>query len=104
MNCKPDQMAWITVPKHFAGSGLEQLNGHVVKTLRLDPTDAVPTWFVTPAQIVRFQTRVVDSIGRVIDAGDIGETDRIPDSFLRPFDPNSEPRNEPASRELEQTA
>ena len=103
MNCKKDQMAWIKVPRQFQGSGLEQLNGHVVKTVAVAPGHSVPTWEVTPPQRVHFKTHCVDASGRLIKAGEVAETALIPDSFLRPFDPNSEPSDELESRELEHT-
>ncbi|MCA0213108.1 MAG: hypothetical protein LCH79_08030 [Proteobacteria bacterium] len=99
MNCKPDQMAWIVVPKDQCRRGVEQLNGRIVRTIRLLPGAPVATWEVTPEQQVHFTARGVDPFGRVLEPGDIGVCEGIPDHYLRPFDPDSEP--EPVVRELE---
>lgn len=104
MNCKPAQLAWIVVPRHYCSSGLEQLNNHVVKTLRLVPGFPEPTWQIKPRQIVRFAIFSVDQSGKRIHPGEVLWTDTLPDSFLRPFDPNSEPLNESAPRQLEHAA
>jgi hypothetical protein len=101
MNCKKDQIAWIVVPRHYYGSGLEQLNNHVVKTLELIPGFPEPTWRVTPRQVVTFTAHTVDHSGKRIAAGETMWTDQIPDSFLRPFDPKSQPEPDVVTRELE---
>jgi hypothetical protein len=104
MNCKPNQLAWVKVPRQFHGSGLEQLNNHVVKTVCLVPGYPEPTWQISPPQTVKFTSFSIDHSGRRILPGEVMWTDTLPDSMLRPFDPDSEPLNEPASRELEHTA
>ena len=104
MNCKPKQLAWISVPRAYVGSGLEQLNNHVVKTIELTCHLPEPTWRVTPRQVVTFATPSVDRTGQRIAAGETMWTEEIPDSFLRPFDPKSEPAPDVAMRELEHTA
>jgi hypothetical protein len=104
MNCKPDQMAWIKVPPHQNLRGIEQLNGRIVRTVRLLECAAFPTWVVSPEQSVTITTPCRDPHGEVLLPGDRCVADGIPDHYLRPFDPDSEPLNEPASRELEHTA
>jgi hypothetical protein len=104
MNCKPDQLAWIVVPREYYGTGMEQLNNRVVRTVRLLSGYPGPTWEVTPHQYVTFSRPVTDHNGSNIEVGERRWSDGLPDRFLRPFDPNSEPLNEPASRELERTA
>lgn len=104
MNCKPGQMAWIVVPKAQNLRGIEQLNGRVVRTVTLLPGFREPVWAVTPAQAVTITQPCVDPNGAVLHAGDTAVADGIPDSYLRPFDPNSEPKGELKARELEQTA
>ncbi len=104
MNCKRDQLAWVVVPRQYRGTGLEQLNNHVVKTIQLAPGFPEPTWQVTPRQTVKFARDAVDQEGRLIRPGEERWTDTLPDSFLRPFDPDSTPKDELESRELENAA
>lgn len=99
MNCKPNQMAWIIVPKEQNMRGIEQLNGRVVRTIRLLPGMPYATWEVTPTQRITISQGFVDPHGVVLAPGDTGVCDGIPDHYLRPFDPDSEP--EAAVRELE---
>ena len=99
MNCKPDQMAWIVVPTNQNMRGIEQLNGRIVRTVRLLPDLPSATWEVTPTQRVTITRRSVDPRGVVLEAGDTCICDGIPDHYLRPFDPDSEP--EAIVRELE---
>lgn len=103
MNCKPNQLAWIKVPREYHGSGLEQLNNHVVQALHLEPGYPEPTWRITPVQEVKFASFSVDHSGSAIMPGEVRWTNTLPDSFLRPFDPDSTPLNEPAVRALETT-
>ncbi len=104
MNCKPQQLAWISVLRCYYGSGLEQLNGQVVKTVSLARLLPEPTWLVTPRQSVTFTMHTVDRSGQRIAPGSTMWTDEIPDSFLRPFDPKSELKGELELRELAHTA
>jgi hypothetical protein len=104
MNCKPDQLAWIKVPKQFNSRGLEQLNGRIVRTVRLLAGQREPIWMVTPDQVITITAFCTDTNGTVFQPGERSTAEGIPDAFLRPFDPNSEPLNNPAARELERTA
>jgi hypothetical protein len=104
MNCKPDQLAWIVVPRGYRGTGLEQLNNQVVKTLTLEPGYPEPIWNITPSVTVTFTAPAIDWSGRQIRPGETRSTSMLPDAFLRPFDPNSTPLNEPVSREVEHAA
>ncbi|MBX3588820.1 MAG: hypothetical protein KF796_19485 [Ramlibacter sp.] len=92
-------MAWIVVPKHQNLRGIEQLNGRIVRTIRLLPGMAMPTWEVTPGQRVQITQRSRDPHGVLLQPGDWAICDGIPDHYLRPFDPKSEP--EVIVRELE---
>jgi len=102
MNCKPHQLAWIVVPRHHHGSGIEQIDGHVVKTLLLLQGHSQPVWAVTPAQVVTFCRREVDDRGRALHPGETCTADGIPDAWLRPFDPRSAPQ--PSIEHLELAA
>lgn len=95
MNCKQGQLAWIVVPKGQAQRGIEQLNRRVVRTVELLPGFGVPVWEVTPKQVVTITQDCVDPNGQVLRAGDTAVADGIPDAYLRPFDPNSEPEAAP---------
>jgi hypothetical protein len=103
MNCKPDQMAWIKVPPAFARHGVEHLQNRVVKTKELVRGTPSPTWLVEPPQFVQLTGSIKDAAGTTAKAGQRFEFYAIPDYWLVPFDPNSEPLNEPALRILEQT-
>lgn len=92
MNCKPRQLAWIVVPPQHHGSGMEQIDGHVVQTLRLLQGHSQPVWEVTPTQVVTFRRRETDDRGQVLRPGETCTADGIPDAWLRPFDPLSAPR------------
>jgi hypothetical protein len=100
MNCKPGQLAWIVVPKEQNLRGIEQLNGRVVRTVALLPCVGEPVWEVTPRQSVKMTQDSLDARGQVLRAGDTLVADGIPDSYLRPFDPNSEPEQISEQREL----
>jgi hypothetical protein len=104
MNCKSDQMAWIVVPRSMRGSGLEQLDGHMVRTVALLPGYGEPIWAVTPRQTVIFKLPSIDRSGRHINPGDKLTADGIPDAYLRPFDPRGAPEALTTDRELEQPA
>lgn len=92
MNCKPDQLAWIVVPRAYLGTGLEQIDGHVVKTVRMLNSLSVPVWVVTPTQTVTFRRFSIDDKGNTLLPGETGRAEGIPDSWLRPFDPEAAPR------------
>jgi hypothetical protein len=100
MNCKPNQLAWIVVPKEQAQRGIEQLNRRVVRTIALQPGFREPVWEVMPRMAVTITQDCVDPNGEVLRAGDTAVADGIPDAYLRPFDPNSEPEQAPEQREL----
>lgn len=102
MNCNPDQLAWINVPAWYNGSGIDQMQGHVVKTVRLLPVGGEPTWVVNPPQSIRFRMAGTDRFGKQTKPGDVLLADGIPDAWLRPFDPRSAPTADTAERELEQ--
>lgn len=103
MNCQPQQLAWINVPAWYAGSGIEALQGHVVKTDRLLPYSGEPTWTVSPPQSIRFRMAGTDRFGKRTLPGDVLVADGIPDAWLRPFDPKAAPVDEAAPAELELT-
>jgi hypothetical protein len=90
MNCKPDQMAWIVVPPNQNLYGIEQLNGRIVRTVRLVDGYGLPAWEVTPKQWVTITKHSRDPSGQVLNPGDRAFCDAIPDHYLRPFDPKSE--------------
>lgn len=100
MNCKRDQLAWIVVPKGQNLRGIEQLNGRVVRTVTLLSGFPEPVWAVTPPQAVTITQDCKDPHGQVLHPGDTAVADGIPDSYLRPFDPNSEPEQTNGQREL----
>jgi hypothetical protein len=104
MNCKRDQLAWIVVPRQYDGTGMEQLNNRVVKTIELVAGFPEPTWRITPKQTVKFTRHTVDHSGASIQPGEMRWTDALPDSFLRPFDPNSSPLNDQFAHAREATA
>lgn len=101
MNCKPDQTAWIAVPVDLAGTGIEQIHGHIVRTIALAPAYTEPSWQVTPRPKVTLRVNGVDSLGRRRRAGEHLQAKVIPDAWLRPFDPLSAPSTETSARELE---
>lgn len=105
MNCKPEQMAWISVPAKFTGTGMEQIHGHIVRTVRLQPNMCEVCWVVTPPQRVVITRYALDAEGRRLAPGEKLEADGIPDAWLRPFDPQSEPQPDAVTvcRELETT-
>lgn len=102
MNCKQDQLAWINVPAWYNGSGIDEMQGHVVKAVRLLPFGGEATWVVSPAQSIRFRMAGTDRFGKRTVPGDVLLADGIPDAWLRPFDPKAEPADEgePAVLEL----
>lgn len=89
MNCKPDQLAWIVVPKRLAHHGVEQLNGRVVRTVRLLSRQHRPVWEVDPQQYVTITRPGVNERGEFYSPGERVEAEGIPDELLRPFDPTS---------------
>lgn len=91
MKCKPNQLAFIKVPAYYSRFGLQCLNNHVVKTVRLLGGYSEPMWEVTPTQTVVFTGRACDRFGQKLDPGDKAKAAGIPDSWLQPFDPDSEP-------------
>jgi len=101
MNCKPSQMAWIVVPAGYAGTGIEKVNGNIVRTVALLPDYTDPTWSVTPEPLVTIRVNAIDFKGYKLKAGEFLRAHAIPDAWLRPFDPASEPGAETTERELE---
>jgi hypothetical protein len=104
MNCKPDQMAWIVVPREYRGTGVDKLDRSIVKTLVLLPGLREPVWAVTPQQTVLLAIDGLDCRNRPVRRGETLAAEGIPDAWLRPFDPRSAPESLPALRDLEQTA
>ncbi len=100
MKCKPNQMAWISVPTQFHGTGMEQIHGHVVRTVRLQSNMVELCWVVTPPQRVVITRYAFDAKGCRLEPGERLEADGIPDAWLRPFDPDSLPADEPVTQEL----
>jgi hypothetical protein len=101
MNCKRHQLAFIKIPRCYVGTGLEQLNNRVVQTI--EPVYGYPEamWRVTPNQSTTFRLPVVDHSGRQLEPGKEYCTDTLPDSFLRPFNPDSKPSDEEITLDLE---
>ncbi|MGE4241748.1 hypothetical protein [Ramlibacter sp.] len=104
LNCRPQQLAWVAVPRtpHNLRWGLDQIDGHVVRTVRLvGPDDPVngPCWDVTPSQCVTLVRRVVSPLGEVT-ATDVYECVGIPDAWLRPFDETPAAEAAPRAEEL----
>lgn len=104
MNCKPGQMAWIVVPREYHGTGMEALDGHMVKTLTLLPGYSVPVWDVTPPQRVVCKVHGRDYRGQRLAPGELLQAHGVPDAFLRPFDPRSAPPLAELQRELEKVS
>jgi hypothetical protein len=88
MNCRPNQLAWIDVPRtaRYVALGVVQLQGHVVMTKRVHngspPND--PQWVVEPVQRCVVPRDVRGTNGSVA-AGTVMTLAGVPDSFLRPF-------------------
>lgn len=91
MNCRPDQLAWIVVPREFQGSGVESLDGHVVRTLHLVAACEPPTWHVSPTLPVTIKNPSRAPSGELFMPGDRCICDALPDAWLRPFNPQSAP-------------
>ncbi len=105
LNCKPEQMAWIDIPRTRSNAtlGLDQLQGHVVQTKRLHPAFPAdtPTWIVEPPQSVRIPASFQDiGSGCRMNAGDVLHAAGIPDAYLRPFEDLSPQEFEDLAREL----
>jgi hypothetical protein len=96
MNCKENQLAWIVVPPIYHGTGVEEISGHVVKTVQLVSGHPEAMWRIDPPQWVTFRQPVRDFTARTIDAGDRRWSDILPDSWLRPFDAGSMPTRDEA--------
>ncbi len=84
MNCARGQWAWIDVPRDAGNKllGLTQLQGHVVRTVRLLTGVGITssTWKVDPPQRCR-----VNGLVGPLKPGDVMNLLGIPDAYLRPF-------------------
>lgn len=85
MNCKPDQLAWIKVPRDMAQGGVEQLQNRVVQTKTVVPHVTEPTWTVEPAQSILLSMPIKDAAGLQAGPGQRYEVFGIPDSWLVPL-------------------
>jgi len=89
MNCKPNQRAWIDVPRtpQTIALGIDQIHGHVVETKFLHPDSpgGEPQWIVEPPQSCTVP-RDVHGRNASVAAGTVMKLLGIPDSYLRPFD------------------
>lgn len=89
MNCRPNQLAWIDVPRtpQNIALGIDQLQGHVVMTKSLHPDSPAsdPQWVVEPPQSCKVP-RDVHARNASVAAGTIVHLRGVPDSFLRPFE------------------
>lgn len=100
MNCKPNQLAWIKVPANMNGSGMEALHNHVVRTVTLVAMRPA-LWQVDPPQLMQLRAVGIDITGRVYRSGQRLIVEGIPDAWLQPFDPESDPSHEAHHDELE---
>ena len=103
MNCKPNQLAFVRVPAHYIGSGIEVLNNRVVRTVAMHSGSPADVWQVTPPQSVVIKIPAVDGKGMRLSPGEKLVVDGIPDAWLRPFDPASEPEADIHASEIEVT-
>jgi hypothetical protein len=97
LNCKPEQPAWICVPRtpQTEALGMVQLHGHVVVTKGLDPRVNPAAWVVEPQQSHRVVGPIPPRLVGRVKEGDKLIADCIPDAWLRPF-------NDLAPAEIEQ--
>lgn len=96
MNCRPNQLAWISVPPSHARGGIEQLDRQVVRTVRLQPRSDMPMWEITPQLSVTITGSYRHESGP-LRAGDRLDVTCMPDAWLRPFDDESIPLGENAN-------
>lgn len=92
MNCKPNQLAWIVVPRDQRPLGFDQIDGHVVTTEQLLSGFVEPTWRISPHQVITVRVYGRSTTGEVFCPGQSAVTAAIPDSWLRPFDPLAAPQ------------
>jgi hypothetical protein len=89
LNCKPDQQAWICIPRTPVNEfmGIVQLHGHVVTTRRLVDVGAEPTpsWEVDPPQVCTVVGPVPLQFASNFWRGKLIRVAAIPDAYLRPF-------------------
>lgn len=94
MNCRPNQLAWIVVPRGFCGgSGIEAINGQVVRTLAVVPGYEPLSWWIAPAPSFTLMARMT-WLSKLLNPGDQFTCVTLPDAWLRPFDPRSTPQGE----------
>lgn len=102
MNCKPDQLAWIKVPKEYARFGVEQLHNRVVR-VEASAWGPMPSWHIEPTQVVLLSGPIRDGCGTVGKAGETFEVRTLPDAWLVPLRGTPEVTRRGAVPVVEQT-
>lgn len=102
LNCRPNQWAWIDVPRTPVdlAMGLDQVHGHVVKTERLEMCGPLrrPAWSVTPTQTCVPPGPIPEGVP--LEAGQRLVLSHVPDAWLRPLDDLPPEEIEALQREL----